>query len=443
MTATKAWQRHGCYRLGSEQFYNMALNRALLGCHDDWNSLDHFDPTTDTRRVFAHFFYLRTVYNALQDGFNLAQAGKWTTQIELPGSNGTQTEIGLWTATRGGIPNVQNLTGDYTGPIWLLYTNMNVTTTWDYPCTDKQWISTPFQSGVAIKNIFYPYETYNLTASQSPYYADGKAPFFGCMQQVIMEPMSFKAFVPIDNWVAPRPAMTRFLPGHDARILAEAGQANATTADIVIEFSTPMDCDSVTSAISFNMSSSGHGGNPTILASSIKCATMDPTNATPSNVVGADLSGWSWSATLQNFHDGILEIIVTNPSNQAKTQGTGVCFFFHLLLVSVLNFNIAGNRPSTAPQGSREECHGFSRFRLRQGRVHREWRFLRVQPQRIWSRHVPIHPRLWQDLDGLEELGGSDDDPQIFVHEQPDFLEWSAHHCPMWVVSCLHVGHTY
>ena len=43
MTRNMAWQRHGCYKLGSEQYYRMGLNRALLGCQDNWNSLDHFN----------------------------------------------------------------------------------------------------------------------------------------------------------------------------------------------------------------------------------------------------------------------------------------------------------------------------------------------------------------------------------------------------------------
>lgn len=334
MTSTKAWQRHGCYHLGSEQFYNMELNRALLGCHDDWNSLDHFDPTAETRRVFAHFYYLRRVFNALQDGFNLAQAGTWIEQIELPGSNGTLTDIGLWTATREAIPGVQTLSGDYTGSIWMIYTNENATKTWSYACTDKLWISAPYVSGTTVKNLFYPYETYDLAASESPYNYDGKAPYFGCLQSVTMEPMSFKAFVPEANWVAPLPAMTRFLPGHDARILAEAGQANATSVDIVIEFSTLMDCDSVTNAISFNASSSGHGGQPSILTSSIACTNIDPTKAFPSTIVGADISAWSWAATLQNVPDGILQITVTNATNQGKTQSTSVCEPFSSLTLS-------------------------------------------------------------------------------------------------------------
>jgi alpha-1,3-glucan synthase len=44
MASNQAWQRHGCYKLGSEQYFNMPLEKSLLGCVDDWNSLDHFDP---------------------------------------------------------------------------------------------------------------------------------------------------------------------------------------------------------------------------------------------------------------------------------------------------------------------------------------------------------------------------------------------------------------
>lgn len=45
----------------------MLLESSLTGCDDDWNLLDHFDPTMDMRRLQKHFMYLRTTYNALQD----------------------------------------------------------------------------------------------------------------------------------------------------------------------------------------------------------------------------------------------------------------------------------------------------------------------------------------------------------------------------------------
>ncbi|KAG2051919.1 hypothetical protein BDR06DRAFT_1010035 [Suillus hirtellus] len=68
----------------------------LMGCDDDWNSLDHFDPTTDMRRLLKHFLYPGTTYNAIQDGFELVQLGNWTYLVEFPGSNSTATELGLW-----------------------------------------------------------------------------------------------------------------------------------------------------------------------------------------------------------------------------------------------------------------------------------------------------------------------------------------------------------
>jgi len=49
----------------------MDLGKSITGYQDDWNSLGHFDPTTDSRRIFAHVFCLRSVYTALQDGWNL------------------------------------------------------------------------------------------------------------------------------------------------------------------------------------------------------------------------------------------------------------------------------------------------------------------------------------------------------------------------------------
>ena len=346
MTSNKAWQRHGCYHLGSEQFYNMALNRALLGCHDESNSLDHFDPTTETRRVFSHFFYLRSVYSALQDGFDLVQRGNWTYMVDMPGSNGTQTEMGLWSASRAGIIGSQNLTGTHVGQVWLLYTNVNTTNTWQYSCTSGDWISSPYQAGFNIRNLFYPYETYTLESSLSPYYVNGQPPYYGCLGNITMEPMSFKAFVLAADWVPPRPAITKFIPGHDTRILAEAGATNATTVDITLEFSDLMDCNSVTQGISFNMSSSGHGGNPTILVSSISCVNIDPSKADPPTIVGAAISAWSWSATLQNVPDGILEIIVNNVTDQVKNQTTEV-HFLPLHAYASFNSHIFLSRPET------------------------------------------------------------------------------------------------
>ncbi|OBZ75598.1 Cell wall alpha-1,3-glucan synthase mok13 [Grifola frondosa] len=264
------------------------------------------------RRTFAQFLYLRNTYNALQDGFNLVQRGNWTYYISRPGSNGTLTEMGLWSVSRSGIDGVQNLTGTHTTQVWMLYSNENQTRTWTYDCKGELWISSPYESGTTVRNLFYPYENYTLQDSGSSYFNNSQAPWYGCLNTISMAPYSFKALVPLDEWVPPPPALTKFLPGHDARINVESGDANATTVDISLEFNTPMDCTSVTNSISLNMSSSGNGSAPTI--SSVKCLTL--TTADPPRIPGASVSEWSWSATLENFPDGILAITLTNPVSQ-------------------------------------------------------------------------------------------------------------------------------
>ena len=328
MTATKAWQRHGCYHLGSNSFYNMDLGKSVAGCHDDWNSLDHFDPTTDSRRIFAQMFYLRSVYPALQDGWNLVQWGNWTYQDQLPGSNGTMTEKGLWSTSRSALTPWQNFTGNTGGQVWLLFTNVNETTTWTEDCSGPLWISSPFQAGTVVRNLFHPYENYTLAPSLSPYYHDGKAPYYGCMSSITLAPMGFKALVTAEQWVPPPPVITKFNPGHDARIEVQEGSQNRTTVALRFEFSQPMDCDSVTQSMTFNMSSSGHGGSPAIVQGSVNCLTMNPGDVPPAAIPGVTISAWYWTGTLSNVADGILTVTIKDPKSQSGAS-TGVsCLSF-------------------------------------------------------------------------------------------------------------------
>jgi alpha-1,3-glucan synthase len=319
MMGNKAWQRHGCYRLGSDQYFNMQLQDSALGCSDDWNSLDHFDPTTDSRRLFKRFIDLRSSYQKLQDGFGVNQIGNWTYYITLPGSNNTATEMGLWAASRTGMTG-QNLS--LSSPdVMLLWMNDNSTKTYPINCKDTtSYLQTPWVTGTVIQNLFYPFEQITLIDGAQPF--AGSGPMRGCVSNFTFSPYGFKAFVPASNWTAPTPAITGFKPGHDARIYAEAGDANANNVDITLEFNTVMDCDSVTSAISLNMSSSGHGGSPTL--GDHKCQNI--TAYTNSTITGVDWSVWSWSTTLTNVPDGVLTITVNNPQNSGKTASTGVRF---------------------------------------------------------------------------------------------------------------------
>ena len=271
------------------------------------------------------FLYLRSTYNALQDGFNLVQRGNWTFDIQRPGSNNTVTEMGLYSVSRAGISGVQNLTGNHTDQVWLLYSNMNLTTTWSYDCKGALWISSPYESGTTVRNLLAPFEQYTLQDSGSSYLNNGGAPWYGCLSSVTIDPYGMKVLVPTDEWVDTPPMLTRFLPGHDARITATPGDPNATTINIVLEFSANMSCPSVTNSITFNMSSSGIGSQPTLDANSVVCTTVtNPAITIPEAVSSA----FSWSATLNNVPDGILEIVVNNPTTSDGTLSTGVSLYY-------------------------------------------------------------------------------------------------------------------
>ena len=319
MSSTKAWQRHGCYHLGADALYTLPLTRASLGCLDDWNSLDHFDPTADVRRLYKQFFDLRAAYPVLNDGFSLVQHGNWTHQDFLPFSNGTPTERGLWSISRGGLSPLQNFT--FNDTVWLIYTNENASITYSGNCTTSSGIAGPFQSDAVVRNLLYPFENYTLGASDRPFFFDGKAPFFGCIESITMQPFDFKALVPASVWVAPPPALTKFTPGHDARIEVNDNSTNPNSVNVQIEFSDLMDCNSVTQSMNFTLSSSGKGSTPSVNSNSVQCQTIG--NVTPATVLGATVSRWYWKGTIDNVADGILTITINNPRSQ-NGVGTGV-----------------------------------------------------------------------------------------------------------------------
>ena len=324
MPATKAWQRHGCYHLGAVALYDLPLAKTTIGCKDDWNSLDHFDPTADLRRLFKQFFDLRANYRALNDGFSLVQHGNWTHQDFLPSSNGYVTERGLWSVSKGGLLPLQNFTLNDT--VWFLYTNENTTTSYSGNCTTATGIGGPYQSDTVVRNLLYPFENYTLGASDRPFFSNGTAPFFGCIESITLQPYDFKALVPAELWVAPTPALTRFTPGHDVRIEVTDDSSNPNSIDVQIEFSDFMDCDSVTQSLGFTLASSGKDSTPSVKSDSVECLIIPDANIKPALVLGATVSRWYWKATIDNVADGILTITINNPQSQSGVE-TGVGHF--------------------------------------------------------------------------------------------------------------------
>jgi hypothetical protein len=103
----------------------------------------HRRPSTTLQALFD----LRANYPVLNDGFSLVQHGNWTHEDFLPFSNGSATERGLWSVSRGGLTPLQNFTLNDT--VWFLYTNENTTITHSGNCTTDTGISRslPFQHG--------------------------------------------------------------------------------------------------------------------------------------------------------------------------------------------------------------------------------------------------------------------------------------------------------
>jgi len=325
MVSNEAWQRHGCYKLGSSQYYNMPYDKALTGCDDPWNSLDHFDPTAEARRGIRNMLYLRSHFPSLQNGFSLTTLGNWTHYIQLPGSNTTETELGMWSVTRA--PAVQqqgsngfSANGTISQPVWLIYQNENFTQTYSYDCSQSNWISSPFVSGTTVRNLLYPYETYTLEDSLSAFNVDNKAPWRGCLGSIKLLPFEYKALVPQTQWVQQPATMSKFTPGHDARL------SSTGTIDVAIEYDTPMDCDSLRNAMTLSYSIGSSTNKPNL--STGNCVSLN--NVPAPDIVSVAPSQWQWTGQIQNAADGVYEITI-GPVN-TQTAGVTSESTDHLLL---------------------------------------------------------------------------------------------------------------
>ncbi|ODN77465.1 hypothetical protein L202_04642 [Cryptococcus amylolentus CBS 6039] len=328
MVSSQAWKRHGCYRMGSSQYYNMPYDKVLTGCDDPWNALDHFDPTAEPLRSIRNMLYLRTQFPSLQDGFDLVTLGNWTHFIQLPGSNGTDTELGLWSTKRlpvsaqeGTAPFESN--GTISQVVWLLYTNENDTVPYTSDCMGDNWMSSPYQAGVTVRNLFYPYENYTLQNSSDPFYDNDKYPYTGCLESVTMDPFMYKALVPQDQWVPQPPTMTKFTPGHDYRYTTTGG---TNDIPITIEYDMDMDCDSVTNAMTLNYTVDS--GSPSL--ENTNCVSIDQADWEAPSIPSVAPGRWRWEGTLKDATDGVYEIIIASVDSQ--TSGVSTNSTDHLLL---------------------------------------------------------------------------------------------------------------
>ncbi|KAI9835518.1 MAG: hypothetical protein M1819_001969 [Sarea resinae] len=323
MTSSRAWQLHGCYSVGSDKYPNFPLDAALDGCKDDSVSRDHRDPSHPIRNILKRMYELRKVYPVLNDGYTLQELSKQTHNLTQPGSQGTITELGVWSVLRSMYTKLQDFTGQGQGnqSVWFVYGNEWDTVEYKFNCSNSSAaLLAPFAKGTTVKNLFYPYDEYTLASGNTQLWIDGSDDTNGCLSEFTMTAWSFKAFVPIDKWVAPSPSITEFVPGHDVRLKSNVSLGQQESVPIEIHFSDLMDCNSVTKSIIIN-STTADSKVPTIDSKSIKCQTR--ANTDPPGLSAGVATQWTFSATLINVSNGVHSVIVGNATNQSKNSSTG------------------------------------------------------------------------------------------------------------------------
>jgi alpha-1,3-glucan synthase len=323
MASAQAWQMHGCYKIGDNNLNDWPASSLLHACHDDNVSLDHRDPSSPLYGVFKQMFELRERYPVLNDGFMFQQLSAQVDEYKLPGSAGGVTEHGLYSSVRGVEFELQEdlQTGHGNQMVWLLYSNRNYTEHYVSDCTDDQSaIAAPFVRNTTVRNLFWPFETYELKtdAAVNPFLG-GTSIMSGCLNNVVMEPYGFKALVPVQNWTLPSPVITKFLPGHDHRFVSNTSSADPDSVEFELRFSDEMDCDSVKNSLSFQ-SATEHNQTAS-LADSVTCQTIENPKREV-NFTGPSASMWYLRATLNNVYDGVHRISVNNATNQAGNAST-------------------------------------------------------------------------------------------------------------------------
>lgn len=142
----------------------------------------------------------------------------------------------------------------------------------------------------------------------------------------------YKAFVLTGEFIPPTPVITKFLPGHDFRMVS------AETVQFEIHFSQPMNCDQITNTIQIN-STTAHGDAPQIDTTSVQCSNPPSSAADQSSWCGAVNTTFIYAAKLVNVSDGIHQISVNNITNANGTASTGVSLLlpnFDLYLLTLV-----------------------------------------------------------------------------------------------------------
>ena len=330
LSSATAWQDHGCYSLRKARSFVWPAGNYSNGCKDDWNILDHRDPSHPIRNLLASMYEMRQRYPVLTDGFYLETISKQTHEVYLPGSYGTPTEMGLWSVRRSGWPNVQDFTtaGPKLQDVWLLFSNEGTETTYLFDCSSNTTgLLAPYQSGTTVKNLFYPHDEIKLDSTTGKLSLDNKTQVNGCIEEITMDSYGFKAYVPITQWLRPSPMITKFNPGHDARLVSNQ------SIPIELYFSDEMDCSKMQDAITIT-STTEDGSIASIDTNSVSCEMVNDTTARVSQYTGPVTSQiaavWKIAGNMVNVSDGVHQLNIANTTTATGNGSTNAVHHFLL-----------------------------------------------------------------------------------------------------------------
>lgn len=333
MSSSRAWQLHGCYHMGDSSLSGEVPDGpGLTGCYDDTVSLDHKDPSHPVRNIFKRMYEVRKQYPVLNDGYYLESLSNSTTTIYLPGSGDLGSPFGMWSVWRSQLEGVQSLEDaddDGNQGVWLVFSNMDKTKDFSFDCQDESAaLVSPFTVGTTVKNLFYPYEEFVLENSTVAFDRNGATGLTGCLSELTLDAWGYKAFVPKHKFVDPAPVITKVVPSHDERLTANVSVGEQQTVPIEVHFSQNMSCDSVTSGLTVN-STTSDGRVARINNSTVTCVGLDA--AEDGKYVGQPATLWKFTAELEDVSHGIHTLTIANASTANGTYTNSVDRFMFRL----------------------------------------------------------------------------------------------------------------
>ena len=321
LASQTAWWTHGCFNLNTTKYYNFPNEKGQYGCHDITVTYDQRNPAHPVRNIMKRMFEIREQFPVANDGWYLLTLSNFTKDIYLPGSTNTPTVTGLWSVLRSYFPETQKTESDENQSLWLVYQNDNATVTYSSKCSDRgSALLSPFEAGTTLKNLFYPYDEVTLQEGPGVDSVQNATKSYGCLSNITLEAWEFRAYVEKDSFVTPAPTVTRFLPGHDARLVS--AEDNGETVHLSLSFSDEMDCDGLTDSVSLN-STTEKGIVPTIDRASVSCSKIS-VETSGQDYTGEPPSVWSWTANLMNVHHGVHRLTVKNASTVSRTHTNAV-----------------------------------------------------------------------------------------------------------------------